>query len=169
MTKQTRHIIHPFAPVVGTQCKVLILGSIPSVKSVEDGYPYAHPHNKFWRLMSDILGIDFALLNGNQRQQTLLAHDIALFDAILECDIVGSSDSTATNIIHTDILTLIAHTNISKILCNGTLSYRTVTRYNPNLSITVVRMPSTSPANATMTYQTLLSIWSNQLQDLIVK
>ncbi|MDE6302259.1 MAG: DNA-deoxyinosine glycosylase, partial [Clostridia bacterium] len=145
---QLRHIKHPFGAVIDKNCKILILGSVPSVKSVEGSFYYMHPHNRFWKVMSALLGEDLIAADITTRAAILLKHHIALYDSVEECDIEGSSDSKISNVIPADIPSLIASTSITRIFCNGTASYNNLLKYHPNLENIATKLPSTSPANA---------------------
>lgn len=92
---ETRHIVHPFAPVMDARCTVLILGSVPSVRSVEEGFYYMHPKNRFWPVIGALTGEDYAAMNFAARRAALTRHGIGLYDAVYECDIMLSSDAKA--------------------------------------------------------------------------
>ena len=158
---QARHIKHPFPPVVDKDCNILILGSVPSVKSVEENFYYGHPQNRFWKVLSSILREDFVLYEQPQkiekRKSLLLKHHIALYDSVEECDILGSNDAHISNVIPADIEGIIKDTKISKIFCNGATSFKYFAKYHPTLSATL--LPSTSPANANWTLEKLVDAW----------
>ena len=84
---------HPFPPLYDAESRILILGSFPSVKSREAMFFYGHPQNRFWRVVSTVLGCDCPRTIEEKRQM-LHAHHIALWDAIASCEITGSSDSS---------------------------------------------------------------------------
>ena len=142
---ETRHIVHPFAPVMDARCTVLILGSVPSVRSVEEGFYYMHPKNRFWPVIGTLTGEDYAAMN--------------LYDAVYECDIMLSSDSKAKNIVPADIPALIGGTRVQRIFCNGALSYATLVKYHPSLEPMAEKLPSTSPANASYNMPRLIAAW----------
>ena len=83
---------HPFPPLYDAESRILILGSFPSVKSREAMFFYGHPQNRFWRVVSTVLGCDCPRTI-EEKQQMLHAHHIALWDAIASCEITGSSDA----------------------------------------------------------------------------
>jgi len=143
---------------------MLILGSVPSVKSVEHGFYYMHPQNRFWRMIGDILGHDLVGAGHEEKRRVFFENRLALYDAVFECDIEGSADSRAQNIVPTDIAGLITGTPIRKILCNGALAYEIASKNNPSVTAPFVRMPSTSPANAAVGYEELLRIWNGQIK-----
>lgn len=157
---QIRHVKHPFGAVIDKNCKVLILGSVPSVKSVEGNFYYMHPQNRFWKMMSQILGEDLVCQDTSSRAEILLRHHIALYDSVEECDILGSSDSKIANVIPADIPGLIKNTNISHIFCNGAASYDNLMKFHPALLQMTTKLPSTSPANASFSLERLTEAWS---------
>ena len=85
-------IIHPIPPVYDENSKVLILGSFPSVKSREACFFYRHPQNRFWKLLTSIFEDDVPVTI-EEKRAFLLRHNIAVWDVIKSCDIVGSSDA----------------------------------------------------------------------------
>ncbi len=161
--KNERHIVHPFSPVIDNNSRCLILGSVPSVRSLEEGFYYMHPNNRFWRILGDFCGEDLLRLNAEGKRAALLKNGIALYDAVKECDINGSSDSSVKNIVPADIVGLIKDAPVKKILCNGALSYSIAAKYNPQLKSVMVKMPSTSPLNAAFSFSRLLKSWKEEL------
>lgn len=152
-----RHVKHTFPPVVDNDCTILILGSVPSVKSVEADFYYGHPQNRFWKVLSALFGENFLNADKETKRNLLLSHHVALYDSVEECDILGSSDAHVSNVIPADIQGLILNTKISKIFCNGNASYKYFTKYHPTLTATL--LPSTSPANAAWTLDKLIDAW----------
>jgi len=153
-----QHIVHPFEPIINAESKVLILGSLPSVKSREQGFYYGHPQNRFWKVISKIFGCEEPRTIDEKRAM-LIDHHIAAYDSIYECDIIGSSDSTIENVVATDIAKLIKGTEIGIIYCNGSTSYKYCVKYNKGLNIPIVCLPSSSPANASWSVEALASAW----------
>lgn len=154
-----RHIKHPFGPVIDKNCTVLILGSVPSVKSVEHNFYYMHPQNRFWTVMANVLNENLKGAEISERKATLIKHRVALYDSVEECDIEGSSDSKISNVIPADIPALISGTQIKRILCNGAASYANLCKYHPELVGITEKLPSTSPANAAFSIDRLIEIW----------
>lgn len=139
---------------------MLILGSVPSVRSVEEGFYYMHPKNRFWPMMSRVLGHDLTSLDADGKRQAMLEAHIGLYDAVYECDIAKSSDAKAKNIVSADIAALICATDVRRILCNGALAYQTLLRFNAHLEPISYKLPSTSPANAAYSLDALTKAWS---------
>ena len=154
-----RHVNHTFPAVIDSECRTLILGSVPSVKSIEQGFYYMHPQNRFWKVLSNLFHIDFLTMSINERKTALLARHIALYDSVEECDIMGSADSKIEGVIPTDIGKLIKESKITRIFCNGKASYKYFAKYNPEYLYFVSTLPSTSPANASYSLDRLIEEW----------
>lgn len=159
-------MIHTLDPVVDKDSKILILGSFPSVKSRENGFYYAHPQNRFWRVIAAILEVPIPT-SIEQKKQLLFDHHIALWDVIQQCDIIGSSDASIINVIPNDIATLLRDTSISKIIVNGSKASQLYRRHClPITGIKAVTLPSTSPANASYTIERLISEWKLEIRQV---
>ena len=151
-----RHITHEFPPCWDEECRVLILGSIPSPKSREQAFYYGHPQNRFWRVLAAVLDADVPQTT-EEKRALVLSHHIALWDALEECDICGASDTSIRRPIPTDIPWLLEHTKIEHIFATGTAAYRYYQALNyPRTGIEAVRLPSTSPANCAASLETLI-------------
>ena len=154
-----RHIKHPFPAVVDSKSRILILGSVPSIKSVENNFYYMHPKNRFWKVLSAIFGVDLYSATVDERISSLLENKIALYDSVEECDIEASKDSAISNVVPADIPSLVAKSEISHIFCNGKASlYYLLSAYPEYESITTL-LPSTSPANAQFSLEKLIEAW----------
>lgn len=156
-------VTHPFPPVVDEGCRILILGSFPSVKSREDRFFYGHPQNRFWRMLASVFGEDIpADIPG--KKALLLKHHIALWDVIAACDIEGSSDASVKNAVPVDIELVLRAAPITRVICNGALAGRLYARYlQPVTGIGAVVLPSTSPANAAWSLKKLTDAWRDML------
>ena len=141
------HITHPFPPLYDADSKILILGSLPSVKSREQMFFYGHPQNRFWKVISAVL---------HENVPT----------TIYSCDIIGSSDSSIKNVVPTDLRTVVEQSKIQHIYCNGRTSGKYFEKYQQKtLGMTAEVLPSTSPANAAFGLEKLTAIWSEALKD----
>ena len=154
-----RHVKHPFPAVVDSESKILVLGSVPSVKSVEHDFYYMHPQNRFWRGLSRLFGQDFTLMSKQEKIIALCRLHIALYDSVEECDILSSKDSAISNVVPADILKIMQGTKISRIFCNGKASYAYLVKYHPDLAEKTLALPSTSPANAQYSLEKLTDEW----------
>lgn len=121
-------VTHPIAPVFDKSSRILILGSFPSVKSREAAFFYGHPQNRFWKVVSGVLGCDCPQTIEEKRTM-LLAHHIALWDVIASCRIEGSSDSSIRDAVPTDLSDVLAHAPIQAVFCNGQTAFRLYGRY----------------------------------------
>ena len=153
-------VTHPIAPVFDKSSRILILGSFPSVKSREAAFFYGHPQNRFWKVVSGVLGCDCPQTIEEKRTM-LLAHHIALWDVIASCRIEGSSDSSIRDAVPTDLSVLLAHAPIRAVFCNGQTAFRLYARYQEQeTGPPAMLLPSTSPANAAYSVPRLLESWS---------
>lgn len=166
MTMNLRRFVHSFEPIINSESKILILGSVPSVASVAKGFHYMHPQNRFWKLLSALLSADFLNADAQEKRALLLQNKVALYEAIVKCEIYGSSDSKVKNIVPVYLEKLIANTNIKKIFCNGTLAYKTALKYNFTLADKIISLPSTSSANASYDFEKLKNSWKIILEEL---
>lgn len=160
------HIVHPFPPLYDEKSRVLILGSLPSVKSREQMFFYGHPQNRFWKVISRVLGEKLPVTI-DEKKTMLHAHHIALWDAVYSCDIIGSSDSSIKNVTPTDLREIIENSNVKKIICNGRTAGKYYMKYQQNvLGIEPMVLPSTSPANAAFSVDKLIQIWAPEIPDV---
>lgn len=135
-----------FPPVYDEKSRVLILGSFPSVKSREIGFYYGNRQNRFWKTVCGYFGEEVPQ-SVEEKKAFLLRRNVALWDVITSCEVVGSSDASIRNETVADIPALLQNTRIKKIFCNGTKSFSLLSDKFPNLLDMTVRLPSTSPAN----------------------
>lgn len=153
-----------FKPSIDANSKVLILGSMPGVKSLEEQQYYAHPQNRFWKVLGRICNTDnLQELSYSQKLTILLQNNIALWDTIKSCKREGSLDSDIQNENPNDIKNLLKkYPNIETICMNGNKSYSAFKKYFPDLlqKYNCYKMPSTSPANARYSLDRLVQEWS---------
>ena len=162
--KKYEHIVHPFPPLYDANSEILILGSLPSVKSREQMFFYGHPQNRFWKVMSAVLGEKLPTTI-EEKKQMLLKHRIALWDTIYSCDIIGSSDSSIKNVTPTDLRRILEESRVKRIFCNGGTSGRYFQKYQQKvLGMEATALPSTSPANAAFSVEKLIQIWGEALK-----
>ena len=153
------HIVHSFEPVYDKASEILILGTLPSVKSRENNFYYGHKQNRFWKVLATLLK-EPVPDTIEEKKAMLLAHRIALWDVIQSCDIKGSSDSSIKNVQPTDIGMILEKTNITRIYANGNKAGQLYKRYQfPVTGIEAMVLPSTSPANATWSLERLCEAW----------
>ena len=136
-----------FEPFVDNESKILILGSFPSVKSLEVNFYYGNRQNRFWKIFEEFFDIK---INDDveSKKDFLKNYNIALWDIVKTTSISGSSDLELIKdkIEFNDIEKFLKdYPNIKQVFCNGKASYNLTRKYFPNLEITY--LPSTSPAN----------------------
>ncbi|MGL5577073.1 MAG: DNA-deoxyinosine glycosylase [Sarcina sp.] len=153
------HVEHTFAPVYNENSKILILGTFPSVKSRENDFYYGHPQNRFWKVISAITETELPITI-EEKKNILLNNKIAVWDVIASCDIIGSSDSSITNVVPNDITGILENSQITKIYVNGGKAYQLYNKYiSKNIGIEAIKLPSTSPANARSRLENLIEAW----------
>ena len=152
--------ISSFPPIIKKDSKILILGSIPGVKSLEMQQYYAHPQNKFWKIICEIFNEEFTT-NYQQRIEILEKHHIALWDVIDTCERKGSLDSEIRNEEANKIEELLQNfPNIKAIFCNGQKSYKNLQKIlGKKFRMPIIVLPSTSPAYAGLKYEEKLLSW----------
>ena len=151
---------HPIPPVIDECSHTLILGSFPSVLSREAAFFYGHPQNRFWRVLSAVLGREVPT-TVEEKRDLLLSEGIALWDVIGSCEIKGSADSSITDVVPNDLVPLLATAPIRRIFVNGKTAKRYYDLYQKKiLGIDAVSLPSTSPANASYSLERLIAEWS---------
>ena len=156
-------LAHPFPPVVDEHCRILILGSFPSVRSRADGFFYGHPQNRFWRMLATIFD-EPVPTDIPAKKALLLRHHIALWDVIASCEIEGSSDASVKNAVPVDIACVTDVARIKRVVCNGSLAGKLYQRHlQPFLGLEAHIMPSTSPANASCSLERLIETWRSVL------
>lgn len=154
-----QHIRHEFDPVYDRNSEILILGTLPSVKSREQHFYYGHKQNRFWKVIAALYG-EAVPVTIEEKKKFLLRHHIALFDVIAECDIAGSSDSTIRNVVPTDLSAILKQAPVRKIFANGNKAYDLYMKYSyEKTGMEACRLPSTSPANAAYQMERLLQSW----------
>ena len=155
-----QYIKHTFEPIYNNQSKILILGSLPSVKSREQGFYYGHPQNRFWKVLAGILQCEVPTTI-EEKKQMLLDNHIAIWDVIDSCEIKGSSDSSIRNVVASDIASVLEKAPITHIYANGKTAGALYRKWvQPITQREIIDLPSTSPANAAYKLETLIEHWS---------
>ena len=146
-------------PVVSDRTRLVVLGSFPGVASLQAQQYYGHPRNHFWPILSALWGVDLFSLSYPRRLRAMLDHGVGLWDAYASCRRVGSLDSAIEAPKPNDLerlrqlapaLRAVAH--------NGGESARSMQRTSA-LGVEVIRLPSTSPANASWSFDRKLAAW----------
>lgn len=152
--------ISSFPPIVSKDSQILILGSVPGVKSLEMQEYYAHPQNKFWKILFELFETEFTI-DYSKKLKFLEKNKIAVWDVIDSCERKGSLDTEIRNENHHNILHLLEEfPGIKAIFCNGQKSFKTLTKILPqDLQIPIFVLPSTSPAY-TISFEKKSADWS---------
>ncbi|MBE6034179.1 MAG: DNA-deoxyinosine glycosylase [Clostridiales bacterium] len=153
-------IVQPFEPVYDQNAKILILGSLPSVKSRENGFYYGHPQNRFWKVIAAVYDreVPQTIL---EKKELLHKCGIAVWDVIESCEIKGSSDSSIREVVTADFQVVLRKCNIKKIFANGKTAERLYNKFGKlQTGREIIVLPSTSPANAAYSLEKLIQQWS---------
>lgn len=160
MNSEYTHIRHEFEPVFDKNSEVLILGTLPSVKSRENNFYYGHPQNRFWKLIAALCQEKNVPQTIESKKKMLLRNHIAVWDVISECDIIGSSDSSIKNVVPTDLSVILDNADIDRIYANGGKAYELYMKYqHDKTGRKIIKLPSTSPANAAYSLERLKECW----------
>jgi TDG/mug DNA glycosylase family protein len=159
----SERLYHEFGPLCAPDSEILILGSFPSVRSREQQFYYAHPQNRFWKVMASLCGSDVPQTVADKKEMLIKNH-IALWDVIESCEITGSSDSSIRNVRVNDLGVILSQAHIRLIAANGSTAGSLYRKYDePLLNTPAVRLPSTSPANAAWSTDRLIKTWGEAL------
>ncbi len=154
-------------PLIAPTTRVLILGSFPGVISLQTQQYYGHPQNHFWKLV-------FSLVSPSSRQEicassydirsnALLTHGIGCWDVYASCEREGSLDSAIRNTTLNDLASLKQRCpNLQAIAHNGGESYSHI-KHTQALGLPVYKLPSSSPANASWSFERKLTAWQEAL------
>lgn len=164
--------IRSFPPVEDATASALILGSMPGKESLRAGQYYAHRRNAFWPIMGDMIGAA-PTLPYETRIQILKSAGIALWDVLASCTRNSSMDSDideASICPNNFELFFLNHPDIRYVFFNGTMAEKVFHKQvQPLLELRPLhcqRLPSTSPANASMPYEQKLKAWKVILQKI---
>ena len=162
--------VQSFDPIADRNAEILILGSMPGRASLAAGRYYAHAQNVFWRIVSDLLEID-ARSPYQSRVEALQSARIAVWDVLQSCVREGSLDTMIekeTEVANDFRAFFRAHRRITRIFFNGAkaqASFRRHVLHDLDRGPAIfVRLPSTSPANASLSYARKLGAWQALLR-----
>ena len=146
-------------PVVDRDTRLLVLGSFPGAASLAAGEYYAHPRNHFWPLLSTLWGVDLRALGYGARLAEMLRHGLGLWDVYAACRREGSLDQAIEDAKTNDLASLRRRAPaLQWVAHNGGESARAM-RHVASLGYGVLRLPSTSPANASWSFDRKLAAW----------
>ena len=165
MNKQYTSQIHNIEPIWDCNSRILILGSFPSVKSREMAFFYGHPQNRFWKIIANIYEEELPKTI-DEKKEMLLKNKIAIWDVIKSCDIIGSADNSIKNVVPNNLDIIFKNANIENIYVNGNQALNLYNKYLlPIIKIKATLLPSTSPANATYSFEKLCTIWQAKIKN----
>ena len=154
-----KKVIHPLSPIYDDTSQILLLGSLPSVKSREENFYYAHPQNRFWKVLAILFKEPFPTTK-QEKTNLVLKHHVAIWDVIHSCYINGSSDASISDVKANDIAALIKKTNIKAVFTTGNTAKKYYDKYcYPNTKIEAINLPSTSTANASYSLEKLVEAY----------
>jgi hypoxanthine-DNA glycosylase len=146
-------------PVIDRGTRLVVLGSFPGAASLAAGQYYAHPRNQFWPLLGALWGIELAAWPYARRLEELLAHGLGLWDVYAACRREGSLDSAIEAAEPNDLACLRRLApGLQAVAHNGGESARSA-RVTAAFGLAVHRLPSTSPANASWSFERKLAAW----------
>ena len=165
-------VTHPIPPVWSPESEVLLLGTMPSPASRRLGFYYMHPQNRFWRVLPLVFGEPPLLPNNaadrdaavSGRRDFLIRHRIALWDVLSSCEISGAADSSIRRESPNDFSEILAGSRIRIVFFTGKAAQalwkrRCAALYEPQFSLETRCLPSTSPANARFSLESLVEAY----------
>jgi TDG/mug DNA glycosylase family protein len=151
-------------PILDAQARVLILGSFPSPASLAAGQYYAHKQNQFWRILAAVLDQPLVEMEYAAKQAAVKAAGIAIWDVYAECERAGALDSAIRNGVPNDFAALRKSAVAVRHVCfNGQAAGKFVPELTA-LGFETLVLPSTSPANASWSFERKLAAWRSALQ-----
>ena len=153
-------VLTGLAPIVSTNTKVLILGSFPGAKSLALQQYYAHPQNQFWKILQAVWPsspLELCASSYEKRSAWLLARGLGVWDVYASCERQGSLDTAIRKAVVNDIAGLQLPL-LAAIAHNGGESFKHA-RHTRTLGVPVYPLPSTSPANASWSFERKLAAW----------
>lgn len=149
---------HSIPLFINKDSQILILGSFPSVKSLEKGFYYAHKSNRFYKVLSKVFDDElFLSTNINDKKEALKKYKLALYDVIEECEIHLSDDNSICNERPINLKSILENFPITLIAINGNTAKKLYLKYFSFINIKVIYLPSTSSRNATYNEEKLVN------------
>lgn len=159
--------VHGFPPIAAADARLLLLGSMPGKASLLAQQYYAHPRNAFWPIIEALFGIDRSLAYAARCAQ-LMRRGVAVWDVLQTCTRGSSLDAdiVQSSIVPNDFPAFFAvHPDIRAVYFNGAMAEKSFLRHasarltDAQQRLPMVRLPSTSPANATYSFERKLAAW----------
>ncbi|NTS78261.1 DNA-deoxyinosine glycosylase [Catenovulum sp. SM1970] len=174
--QKTTNLCESFNYIAKPDAKVLILGSMPGVKSLTEQQYYAHPRNAFWPIMAELF-VFSKDLPYHERLSLLTRQKVALWDVLASCERKNSLDS---DIVESSIeandfnLFLAHHPEIKAIFFNGGKAWQSFKRYVQPQNLTLLapihleQLPSTSPAHASIKMADKMKVWHQAIKPFLL-
>ena len=157
--QQTTAPLDGLPPVISRQTRLVILGSFPGVASLQTRQYYGHPRNHFWPILSALWGVDLLSKTYPQRLQELRERGLGVWDVYATCRREGSLDSAIHDAVLNDLASLKRRAPLLQAIAhNGGESARAM-RHTQALGLPVLKLPSSSPANASWSFERKLAAW----------
>ena len=160
-------MIECFPPIIDDNAQILIIGTMPSVKSLAATEYYAHPRNAFWKIIATLFNNDSDFSDFAEKKACILKNHLALWDNLKFCERNGSLESNIKNMIPNDFESLLKkYPHICRLIFNGQKSFQIFKKFHPELlkKYQYFVLPSTSPANAALSFDKKLSLWQEVLK-----
>jgi len=152
-------LLQGLPPAIDDRCALLVLGSFPGVASLQAQQYYGHPRNHFWPILSALWGIDLVAMPYARRIAEVKARGLGIWDVYAACRREGSLDSAIEDPELNDLASLRRRApGLRALAHNGGESARTM-KITRSLGLPVYRLPSTSPANASWSFERKLASW----------
>jgi len=165
--KQATPVLQGLPPLLDASTRLVVLGSFPGVASLRAQQYYGHPQNQFWKIMATLLSPNAAevlAMPYAERAQWLLSQGVGLWDVYAACDREGSLDSHIKNAQPNDLQSLRKRCPaLVAIAHNGAESFKHA-KLTQALGLPAHRLPSTSPANASWSFERKLAEWQSVLK-----
>ena len=158
-------VLRGLAPIVARHTRLLVLGSFPSEASLAAQQYYAHPRNYFWPILSTMWNVDLRAMPYARRIAFVKDKGLGIWDVYAACRREGSLDSAIEDAVPNDLAGLVARSpQLRAIAHNGGESARAM-RITRAFGLPVHRLPSTSPANASWSFERKLAAWREVFED----
>ena len=151
--------LYGLPPVLAPGTRLVVLGSFPGVASLAAQQYYGHPRNAFWPIVGALLGMELVRLPYAARVDAVRERGLGLWDVYASCRRVGSLDQAIEDAEFNDLASLRRRApSLAGVAHNGGESARAL-RFTQSLGVPVWRLPSTSPANASWSFERKLAAW----------
>ncbi len=153
---EAKLVTHAFEPVFDQNSRILVLGTMPSPASRQNGFYYSHPRNRFWPVMAEVLGEPLPT-TPEEKRELALRRGIALWDVLASCTIAGAEDASIRRPVANDLSVIFKTADIRAVFTTGGKAHQLYRRYClPITGMEDIALPSTSPANCRISMDELV-------------